>query len=235
MITFTLTMLVVLALGMGLRTALGHLRIARQLRYVDQLPLGPAPRKRLRQCYPTLDDRQLELIMNGLRDYFRVCVLARQEFVSMPSQAVDEAWHALILDTRRYEQYCQKVFGRFLHHMPAETMSSPTRAQVGIRRCWKFACQLERISASRPQQLPRLFAIDQLLGIAGGFSYVLNCKDPRWGGDSYCASHIGCAGSGCAGGGGEGEGEGDGEAEGGGDGGGDGGGGCGGGCGGGGD
>ena len=31
---------------------------------------------------------------------------------------VDPAWHAFILDTERYAAYCEKHFGRFLHHHP---------------------------------------------------------------------------------------------------------------------
>ncbi|MGW7518708.1 glycine-rich domain-containing protein [Streptomyces sp. NPDC054796] len=33
-------------------------------------------------------------------------------------QLVDTAVHALILDTRNYADFCQRHFGRFLHHVP---------------------------------------------------------------------------------------------------------------------
>lgn len=36
----------------------------------------------------------------------------------MPSHAVDEAWHGLILCTVRYASFCQKAYGTFLHHHP---------------------------------------------------------------------------------------------------------------------
>jgi hypothetical protein len=36
----------------------------------------------------------------------------------MPSHAVDEAWHGLILCTARYSAFCQKAYGKFLHHHP---------------------------------------------------------------------------------------------------------------------
>jgi hypothetical protein len=36
----------------------------------------------------------------------------------MPSHAVDEAWHGLILCTARYAQLCDEAYGRFLHHHP---------------------------------------------------------------------------------------------------------------------
>lgn len=36
----------------------------------------------------------------------------------MPSRAVDEAWHGLILCTARYAAFCKSAYGQFLHHHP---------------------------------------------------------------------------------------------------------------------
>ena len=36
----------------------------------------------------------------------------------MPSRAVDEAWHGLILCTARYSAFCKEAYGQFLHHHP---------------------------------------------------------------------------------------------------------------------
>lgn len=36
----------------------------------------------------------------------------------MPSHAVDEAWHGLILCTARYSAFCIEAYGQFLHHHP---------------------------------------------------------------------------------------------------------------------
>jgi hypothetical protein len=36
----------------------------------------------------------------------------------VPSQAADEVWHAHILDTAKYAEDCEAVFGFFLHHFP---------------------------------------------------------------------------------------------------------------------
>lgn len=38
----------------------------------------------------------------------------------MPSHAVDEAWHGLILCTARYAEFCTSAYGRFLHHNPVD-------------------------------------------------------------------------------------------------------------------
>ncbi|TMR05554.1 hypothetical protein ETD83_06210 [Actinomadura soli] len=35
-----------------------------------------------------------------------------------PSQAVDIGWHAFILYTREYAEFCHRVAGRFIHHTP---------------------------------------------------------------------------------------------------------------------
>ncbi|MEV4474684.1 hypothetical protein [Nonomuraea sp. NPDC049504] len=37
-----------------------------------------------------------------------------------PPPEVDLGWHAFILDTHNYAEWCQRVAGRFLHHNPEE-------------------------------------------------------------------------------------------------------------------
>ncbi|UUY04989.1 hypothetical protein LRS13_05520 [Svornostia abyssi] len=48
----------------------------------------------------------------------------------MPSRAVDEAWHGLILCTARYADFCDAAYGRFLHHHP-EDGGSDDHAPMG--------------------------------------------------------------------------------------------------------
>lgn len=36
----------------------------------------------------------------------------------VPSKDVDKFWHYHILDTRKYTDDCQRIFGYFLHHFP---------------------------------------------------------------------------------------------------------------------
>ena len=36
-----------------------------------------------------------------------------------PSAEVDKGWHAFILHTDDYAEFCQRVAGRFIHHLPA--------------------------------------------------------------------------------------------------------------------
>lgn len=60
------------------------------------------------------------LVETGLRQWLRCCgaALRDEQVIGMPSHAVDEAWHGLILCTARYSAFCESAYGRFLHHHP---------------------------------------------------------------------------------------------------------------------
>ena len=153
---------------------------------------------KVKNTYPHLNAEDLLQVESALKQYFEVCRRAGKKMVSMPSQVVDEAWHQFILYTRDYKQFCDNGLGRFLHHVPAESMKRRTAAQRGIKRAWKICCDIENIDSRKPVQLPILFAIDHDLNIEDGFYYGLNCKnsDDK---NQYCASHIGCGSCGGAG------------------------------------
>lgn len=165
---------------------------------------------KIKVAYPHLTDAQTVIVMNALREYFQVSLMARRRMVSMPSKVVDVAWHEFILFTKAYQQFCRSAFGRFLHHTPSEAMRTPTLAQEGIKRAWRISCRRQGINPTLPQRLPLLFAIDGLLQIPGGYRYSLDCQSNS----DYCAADIGCgggcgsgcggsSGSGCAGDGGD--------------------------------
>src|ERR1051326_333227 len=42
----------------------------------------------------------------------------RDDLLSPPSQDVDQFWHQHILDTRKYREDCERVFGHYLDHTP---------------------------------------------------------------------------------------------------------------------
>lgn len=176
-------------------------RISRQ-HFIERYRMPDAVLGRFRAKRPELTDDQATLVLNGLRQYFQICVRARGKFVSMPSQAVDDLWHEFILFTRNYRHFCSKAFWRYLHHTPVEAMPSRNVATAGIRRAWFHACRIEGINPKQPDRLPLLFALDAQLGIANGFVYRLNCSAPASSSsNTFCASDIGCGtGSSCGGG-----------------------------------
>jgi len=194
-----LVVLSLIPIGLFLAYAVKR-RQHRQLAFIDSYQFHPALERRVLAKYPHLSARQLEMVFDGLRDYFHLCHRARRRMVAMPSQVVDVAWHEFILFTKAYSRFSKAAIGRYLHHTPTEAMRTPTLAQEGIKRAWRLACAKEAINPAKPHRLPLIFAIDGLLNIEDGFNYSLDCQDrssPNYG-SGYCAGHIGCA-SGCGG------------------------------------
>lgn len=158
----------------------------------------------VQQRYPHLDEHQVEQVIEQLREYFHIYNQSGKEFVSMPSEAVDTAWHEFILFTQKYALFCQQAFGRFLHHTPAEGMAKPDLAQKGIKNAWRLACIRANINPLSPVKLPMLFAIDSLYNIEGGHVYQLDCQlgMKNAAANTYCVTHAmtGRTTPGCGGG-----------------------------------
>lgn len=125
---------------------------------------------------PTLDTKEMQLVARALRQFFLAHLKSGRRYVSMPSQVTDDLWHEFILYTRNYETFCQRAFGRFMHHTPAVVLSSDRQNNSGLRRAWWFACKEENINPRAPTRLPLLFALDAKLGIADGFVYAPDCS-----------------------------------------------------------
>lgn len=54
--------------------------------------------------------------------------------LAMFSDQVDKMWHAHILNTLRYEQFCTEIFGRMIHHVP-KLYSNETEYEIAIHNC----------------------------------------------------------------------------------------------------
>lgn len=80
---------------------------------VTDLELPPA-------VFKTCPWQPRSLVEIGLRQWLRCAApaLRDHQVIGMPSRAVDEAWHGLILCTERYSTFCATAYGTFLHHRP---------------------------------------------------------------------------------------------------------------------
>jgi hypothetical protein len=47
-----------------------------------------------------------------------------------PSEQVDAGWHAFILHTRDYAEFCDRIAGRFIHHTPDGPGEAPRTAEA---------------------------------------------------------------------------------------------------------
>jgi len=147
--------------------------------YIRSFVLPQGLFERLRRHHPQLTAKDCQLVAQGLRQFFLAHLKSGRRFVSMPSQVVDDLWHELILYTRHYQVFCQRAFGRFLHHTPAVVLGGNRNDNTGIRRCWRLACVEENINPRKPSRLPLLFALDQKLDISNGFRYLPDCEAAR--------------------------------------------------------
>ncbi|MGH4005353.1 MAG: hypothetical protein ACRDSO_14740, partial [Pseudonocardiaceae bacterium] len=50
-----------------------------------------------------------------------------------PSALVDIGWHTFILYTREYASFCNRVAGRFVHHVPDDAPTQPGSASASER------------------------------------------------------------------------------------------------------
>lgn len=176
---------------------------ANACRVIRAHPFPSFLRDKLRAAHPQLDDAAARDVERALRQFFIASAQAGGRFVAMPSKVVDSLWHEYILYTRGYEAFCQKAFGRMLHHTPAEalpsgegTASRKTQQFAGLRRAWYWSCKDEAIDPRKPSRLPLLFALDTTLAIAGGYAYVPDCSllgADR--GSTHCGTSFGCGSS----------------------------------------
>ena len=71
----------------------------------------------LRKRHPELTLKACQLVAHALRQFFLAHLKSGRKYVSMPSQIADELWHEFILYTKNYQAFCNRAFGRFLHHL----------------------------------------------------------------------------------------------------------------------
>ncbi|GKX33048.1 MAG: hypothetical protein MnENMB40S_06660 [Rhizobiaceae bacterium MnEN-MB40S] len=174
--------MVILIYSLGSAAYRFYLRITlnRRIAFIDcyEWPTGLVEKLSIR--HPDLTSKDTDLISKGLKQFFRAYLRSGRQYVAMPSQAADDLWHEFILYTRSYQEFCNKAFGRFLHHTPAVVLApEQKRDNEGLRRVWWQCCKETNIDPVNPAMLPLLFALDQKLHIPNGFVYHPNCKQLR--------------------------------------------------------
>ena len=143
--------------------------------YIQHYPIPRHVLHQLRRDY-MLNSEQLPIIERGFKDFCLIHLARPNQLHNMPSKAVDALWHGFILDTRSYAAFCQRAFGKMLHHQPASNMHTLpiTKQQQALKATWRAACQLENIPAQAAHCLPFLFCLDQYLAWSEGRHYQLD-------------------------------------------------------------
>jgi hypothetical protein len=155
-------------------------RYSNRLKFIEEYEWPPGLLKRLSSHYPNLTVAEKTKVGDGLKQFFRAYLKSGRRYVAMPSVVADDLWHEHILYTKEYHRFCDKAFGRYLHHTPAVVLRKQQRADnEGLRRVWTHACREEGIDYKSPKRLPLIFALDTLLNIPGGYRYAPDCRELR--------------------------------------------------------
>jgi uncharacterized membrane protein YgcG len=128
---------------------------------------------RFKMCeqFPQLSDAQIDTVFDGLRAWFLLLAQYPKQRFGMPSAAVDTAWHEFILMTRNYESFCQKAFGRFLHHVPNE-LGRAGDDKAALARTHAMLPTVAGIALlGTGAASASLFAVDQTLNVPNGNLY----------------------------------------------------------------
>lgn len=67
----------------------------------------------------TVTEQQLDVGVLALKQYYAIALIDGHNMHAVAGQ-VDPFWHAHILHTRQYSQFCDDIAGRYLHHEPLD-------------------------------------------------------------------------------------------------------------------
>ena len=70
---------------------------------------------------------KIAALATELKRYFILSAIAGKKSVPMFSTDVDELWHAFILFTKEYADFCKQTCGYFVHHAPTIKEEKTTR------------------------------------------------------------------------------------------------------------
>jgi hypothetical protein len=86
-------------------------------RHIEKLDLGPVRAKAVEKLGWSQD--QAARVEGDYKRFLYALAHRREgEILSPPSQEVDEFWHQHILNTKKYREDCQTVFGHYVDHTP---------------------------------------------------------------------------------------------------------------------
>jgi len=92
--------------------------LERTLAEIESLDLEPIKRKLShKEDGPGWTAEHAERVERGYRRYLTLLAKYPQIQIS-PTRDIDTFWHAHILDTRKYAEDCDRIFGGFVHHDP---------------------------------------------------------------------------------------------------------------------
>jgi hypothetical protein len=85
---------------------------------------------KVKEEHPELNTEKLEEGILALKQYYAVALLDPKNEHAV-SDKVDPFWHAHILHTKQYTDFCNRVFGHYIHHTPLNHADKKAVSIVG--------------------------------------------------------------------------------------------------------
>lgn len=176
-----------------------------RLDYIQEVVFPEGATQRLSLAFPHLNPEELYICEKGFREYAAACAIEGLKGMAMPSKAVDEVWHQLILHTQFYHAFCKKAFGTYLHHDPGVLKNnnkkvsdipcvsavnvdgsnlndhSPIIAKQAseeeIARSWRGALRARAYWQDESTDVPLLFEMDYRLNIPSGIIHTVDTPE----------------------------------------------------------
>lgn len=136
-------------------------------------------RRRIGAGHPEWTFAQIDRVLEALREYFLACLSAQRghrlaRTLGVPSKAMDHAWHEFIVMTREYADFCQRAFGRYLHHTPHALMADRMEDALAntlhhVRASGPVPLGAWAAGAAAATAMPLVFALDRELGLPSGY------------------------------------------------------------------
>jgi hypothetical protein len=112
-------------------------------------------------------DERLREAEEAYRRFLALNLLYPSETLAV-NRLVDDYWHKQILDTRKYAEDCERLFGSLLHHYPffglrGEADEGQNVPAFGVtQRVWEDAFGTPLVGGTKPGTEPRL-TLDRVL------------------------------------------------------------------------
>ncbi len=153
-------------------------RLEQRATFINAYRFPASLRGKLVFKYSQLTIEQIDQVIDGLRQFFLVCLSANVvnggTAVGMPSKVVDELWHQFILMSREYSEFCDQAFGKYLHHTPDTEMKNGLDLPLSntLHQLHSPGLNARMVGGvAAIAGVPLLFAMDRALGIEGGYQY----------------------------------------------------------------
>jgi hypothetical protein len=76
-----------------------------------------------------LPKNEVEQAITEFKKYM-IVRLETGKVLTMTSEIVDLVWHQFILFTKEYHEFCNSIFGEYIHHAPATDKRKPKEENV---------------------------------------------------------------------------------------------------------